>query len=249
VRLFSFNCNKLKLTITLITVGFVILALSCIFCLLAQDNYQGLYFPKYNIDLGELDYDMETKTSFPFKNKTSKLINIRTIKADCRCTDASASKKAISPGESGQIAVTFRSSNQAGPENHKIVVFTDAPNQEINRLSISALVDPKIETVPRSISFGRVEGSQDVKSREVAVLSRFRGLASVVDVSTSSPYIKARFQEKDVSYKREVGRVTIELCGEPVSGKLSETVFLKTNTEKGLIETKIKVFADIVRKQ
>ena len=232
--------------IMLISASVVFVSLGCIWGLFPQRNYQRLYFPEYNKDLGELDYDTEIKTSFHFKNTSSELINIKKVKADCRCTDASTSKTKIYPGESGTIEVTFRSSNRSGPENHKIAVFTDAPEQEVVSLSISAAVNPELEIIPRAISFGRVIDTQNVPPREVSVVSRFRQPARIINVSSSNPYIKATLLEKKPIHNRETGRIKIELCGNPPSGELNGNVAVTTLTEKGIINSSIKVMADIL---
>lgn len=216
------------------------------FWLFHEQGDKGLSFQNYHIDLGKLDYDTETKATFNFKNTTHNLINIKKVKADCKCTDAYANKKEIHPGESGFVEVTFRSSNQSGPENHKIWVSTDIADQEKIILGISAVVDPKLEIIPRAISFGRVRNVQEVNPREVSVVSRFRQSARTISVSSSNPYIKATLLEKQAAHKREAGRIKIELCGNPPSGQLDGNVVVTTRTEKGVVNSSIKIMADIL---
>jgi hypothetical protein len=142
--------------------------------------------------------------------------------------------------------VTFRSSNRSGPENHQITLFTDAPDQEVIKLFISAIVDPKLEIIPRAISFGRVRNTQEVDPREVSVVSRFRRLPEIISVSSSNPYIKATLLESKPAHSREVGRIRIELCRNPPSGEFNGNIFITTRTEKGVINSTIKVVGEIL---
>ncbi|MHC4647911.1 MAG: DUF1573 domain-containing protein [Planctomycetota bacterium] len=209
-------------------------------------RYKGLHFQQNHLDLGELDYDTEIQATFPFKNTGPKLISIKKVKADCRCTLASAGEQQVYPGESGSIDVTFRSSNESGPEKHEIVVVTDPPSPELIKLTISAVVDPKIEIIPRAISFGRVKQAQTVSARTVAVVSRFRGPAEIVGISTSSPYLKAAILDEKQVGSREVARIKIALLATALPGRLDSRVVVETRTEAGVIHSSIRILAEIV---
>jgi hypothetical protein len=213
-----------------------------------EQGNRGLFFHNYHIDLGTLDYDSEIKATFNFKNTTRNLINIKQVKADCKCTNAYANKKEIHPGETGFVEVIFRSSNQPGEENHKIWISTDIPDHEKTILSISAVVDPRLEIIPRAISFGCVRNVREVNPREVSVVSRFRQSARTVSVSSSNPYIRATILGKQAANKREAGRIKIELCGSPPPGKLNGDIVLISETEKGIVNNTIKVMAMIENK-
>ena len=207
---------------------------------------RGLLFSKHHIDMGELNYGQDVTANFPFKNTASKPIKITKLHGTCQCTDISADKMEVLPGETGTIAVTFRSANRRGPENHKVAVLTDVPEQEPIELSLSAVVDPRIELIPRALSFGHVTVLKDVKSREISIISRFREPAKTISVSSSNPYIKATLLSKKPSHSTEAGRISIELCGKPPSGKLEGDIAIKTRTEKGIVSNSLKVMAEIL---
>lgn len=224
------------------------LSLGCLFLMLhikATSN-RGLLFTKNHIDLGELNYGQDVTANFPFKNTASKPIKITKLHGTCRCTDISADKMVVLPGETGTIAVTFRSANRRGPENHKVAVLTDVPKQELIELTLSAVVDPRIELIPRALSFGYVAVLEDVRSREVSIISRFREPAKTISVSSSNPYIKATLLSRKPSHSTEAGRIRIELCGKPPSGKLEGDIAIKTRTEKGIVSNSLKVVAEIL---
>lgn len=225
-------------------VSFSLIAM--IFFITIQKEEKGLVFDSKHIDLGELDYNTEIKTKFYFTNNFHDTINVKKISADCKCTNTSINKKEIKAGEKGFVEVIFTSSHHSGPENHKILVSTDRAGQEKIMLGISAVIDPKLEIIPRAISFGRVRKVQEANSREVSIVSRFRQSAITMSVSSSNPYIKATLLEKQAAHKREAGRIKIELCGNPPSGQLDGNVVVTTQTEKGIINSSIRVVADIL---
>jgi len=239
--IFGNKRNIIALFAIVVLVGF-----ACALFLSHDKKDQALRFRKHHLDFGELDYDTEVKASFSFKNTSSNLINIEKVKADCRCTDVSANKEQVLPGEEGLIEVTFRSSNTSGLENHQIFVHTDSPNQETIKLTISALVAPKIEMVPRAISFGRVLNVQDTNPRQVAVISHLGQPPQAIHVSSSSPYVKATLLDRQPVSSRQVGRIKIELCGAPPAGHLKERVLVTTRTKERIINSSIKVVAEIM---
>lgn len=243
--------KKRRKTIIFVLLAIILptsLSLGCLFAMIhiKSQSSRGLVFEKYNVDLGELNYDMEVKVSFPFKNATSDIIKIRKINADCRCTDVSANKKEILPGEAGIIDVNFTTSNRRGPETHSIAVVTDSLKQEVVKLTISAVIDPQMELIPRALSFGRVSSIENSMPREVSIVSRFREQGKTIGVSSSNPYIKAMLLSKEPAHSREAGRIRVELCGKPPSGKLEGDIAVITRTEKGIVNSSIKVVAEIL---
>lgn len=224
------------------------LSLGCLFLMLyiRGGSHKGLIFSTYHIDLGELNYGEDVTANFPFKNTACNPIKITKLHGDCRCTDISADKMLVLPGETGTIAVTFRSANRRGSESHRIAVLTNAPEEELIKLTVSAVVDPHIELIPRALSFGRVGALQDAKPRQVSIISRFREPAKTIGVSSSNPYIKATLLSKERTHNREAGRIRVELCGKPPSGKLEADIAVITYTEKGIINSSIKVVAEIL---
>jgi hypothetical protein len=264
--------RKIILYVSIVVILPASLSLGCLFFMLhiKTVSNKGLLFSKKHIDLGELNYSQDVTANFPFKNTASKLIKITKLYGTCHCTDISADKMEILPGEEGVVSVTFKSASRRGPENHKVAVWTNAPGQEHIELTLSAIVDPRIELIPRAISFGQVEVLEpvvvdpliklipralsfghvavleNVKSRDVLIMSRFREPAKTISVSSSSPYIKATLLSKEPSYSTEAGKICVELYGNPPSGKLEGDITIKTRTEKGIVSNSLTVMADIL---
>ena len=245
--------TKLNRRKTLFFISFVIilpisLSLGCLFLMLHKKavSNEGLHFSSHHIDLGELNYGQDVTANFPFRNTASKPIRITKLHGDCRCTDIESDKKVVLPGETGAVTVIFRSANRRGPETHNVVVLTDSPQQELIKLTLSAVVDPHIELIPRALSFGRVGDLRHVKSREVSIISRFREPARTISVSSSNPHIKATLLDLEPAHSREAGRIRVELSGKAPSGKLESDIKVTTRTEKGIVNNSLKVVAEIL---
>ena len=136
----------------------------------------------------------------------------------------------------------------AGPvqEDHRILVYTGSGEQEKIVLGISAVVDPRLEIIPRAISFGRVRNGQEANPREVSIVSRFREPAQIISVSSSQPYIKATLLPRKAAPKREVGRIRIELCADAPCCKLDGNIVVTTGAENRMVNSSIKVVAEIL---
>ena|GEM_PF-4806940 len=222
------------------------LAVLSTYLVLHTSESPALIFPQTRLDLGDLDYDTQANASFPFKNTTSTVLRIKAVKADCGCTDASTSKSVIYPGEEGTIDVAFRSQNKSGPQNHRVIVQTDCPGQETVDLTVSAQVNPRIQLIPCALWFGQIHLTNRPDPREVSVISRFDKPAKTVSASSSSPFVKALLLDAKPAHGREVGRIRITLCGNPPPGNLNATVLVKTQIEKGLVSSSLRVAAKVV---
>lgn len=238
-------------TILYVSVAVILPASLSMSCLLLMSHMKGaknkgLVFTRYDIDLGELNYGEEVTANFSFRNTASKPIKIAKLQGDCRCTDISADKTLVLPGDTGAVSATFRSADRRGPESHRIAVLTDALEQEPMKLTLSAVVDPHIELIPRALSFGLVGVLQETKPREVSIISRFIEPAKTIGVSSSNPYIKATLLSQEPTHSREAGRMRVETCGKPPSGKLESDITVTTRTEKSIVRNSLKVVAEIL---
>jgi len=206
---------------------------------------KNLYFKKYHINLGELDFNKTKKINFYFKNFGSHSVRIRSIEVDCSCLKVSPYEKEVSAGKAGVINAIFVA-NQIGSVNRKIMIITDDASQKVIRLSVSAIVkEPPVKVVPPSITFGRVLGVQNAGSKIVSITSNLDRHKIMSAVSCNS-YIKASILKNTSYQSREVGRIKVILCGEPPSGRIEGEVIVKIQTAQGVVKSTIKVSADIV---
>jgi hypothetical protein len=233
-----------KLALCLVLVPMLVSAGVCLFFLMPRDR--GLVFECLHKDIGELDYRTQVTVSFLFRNTSRRLVHIRKVVPSCNCLSATASEDRIRSGGTGTIHVTFRSSYRSGAENHRVAVLTDSPAPSSRILSISALVNPDVELIPRAISFGAVVRVQDVAPRSVAIVSRSSRPARILGIRCRVPYLAAVLLDTKPAYAKEIGRICVALSGCPPHGDFRQLVDITVQTEKGVVTKSLVVFGTFV---
>jgi len=79
----------------------------------------------YTWDFGRIREGQIVKHSFLLENKSNKVLNIRGVNTSCGCTASEIKKKALKPGESAEVAVSFNSKGYSGEVKQFIYVNTD----------------------------------------------------------------------------------------------------------------------------
>ncbi|MDY0054084.1 MAG: DUF1573 domain-containing protein [Bacteroidales bacterium] len=78
------------------------------------ENTTIIKFEREIVDFGKLNDGEKVTCSFKFKNAGKSDLIISSVSANCGCTVADYPREPISPGEEGQITVTYDSSNSSG---------------------------------------------------------------------------------------------------------------------------------------
>jgi len=78
------------------------------------ENTTIIKFEREIVDFGKLNDGEKVTCSFKFKNAGESDLFISSVSANCGCTVADYPREPISPGEEGQITVTYDSSNSSG---------------------------------------------------------------------------------------------------------------------------------------
>lgn len=204
-----------------------------------------LRFERYHIDMGVVDFGARAKLNFPVRNMSSREVEIRKVVADCSCAYAEADKRVLLPGESGTIEVGFQAAHQRGPVAHDVFVLTDMPSQEKIRLTITGIVDPKVEAIPHIVSFGHITDPRNSPVREVVVVSRLQASILTATVTSLNPFIKATFHRNEAMQSPEVGKVRIRLLpGSPVK-TLCGVVTISVETKNETASCSLKVLAQV----
>lgn len=73
---------------------------------------------------------------FEFKNKTKKTLKIENISTSCGCTVSEVKKKQLSPGESAEISVKFKTKGYKGATKQFVYVATDDPAEPLVRFTV-----------------------------------------------------------------------------------------------------------------
>lgn len=127
-------------------------------------------------DFGKVKQGAELTYEFVFKNDGDAPLHIKGVESSCGCTAALATEKAVAPGKSGKIKVTFSSLGYAGEVVKYIFVDTDDPNSPRVQLKIAAAVNvppqPRIDLDRYSLDAGLLVEGEDL---EAAMGIRNRG--------------------------------------------------------------------------
>ena len=112
------------------------LTLTC-FGMISAKKYPEIQFEKTTIDLGTFSMDEAVqKCVFKFTNTGKAKLVVNQVHTSCGCTVADYPKDPISPGGTGEIAVTYNGTGKMpGRFKKSIQVFSNAKN-ELTRIFI-----------------------------------------------------------------------------------------------------------------
>ena len=122
-----------------------------------------IYFPKTTLHLGNLFQGQRVQKVFEFYNKGTAPLHIRSTHASCGCMGVKViPSQTIAPGERGEVAFGFDSSQFTGHVVRTITLDSDSPNPgqrggSTQVLTLTANIHPELEVIPPLISLGTVE--------------------------------------------------------------------------------------------
>lgn len=91
-------------------------------------------------DFGRVREGQIVKHAFSLKNESDKTLTIKDLHTSCGCTASEIKKKALGPGESTEILVSFDSKGYSGEVKQFIYVNTDDIDNPVIRFIIKAEV-------------------------------------------------------------------------------------------------------------
>jgi hypothetical protein len=91
-------------------------------------------------DFGAVPLRAKVAHRFGVRNIGTDTLKIAKVRATCQCTTSPLKKKALGPGESTWIEITFDSKNEAGPVTTEAFVESNDPVDTLVELKISANV-------------------------------------------------------------------------------------------------------------
>ncbi|HEX5150907.1 MAG TPA: DUF1573 domain-containing protein [Parafilimonas sp.] len=92
------------------------------------------------INFGSIRAHDSVNLKFEFTNVGKTLLFVFNTRTTCGCTITDAPKEPVSPGNSGFINVIFKSGNQTGEINKRIVVVTNTKNGHHSNLIIRGMI-------------------------------------------------------------------------------------------------------------
>lgn len=103
-------------------------------------NVTSLEFDKVLHDFGDVESEVENRTSFIVTNTGDKPLIISDVSATCGCTTPKKPEKPIAPGQSDEIVVTFKSKPTQKNEIKKTVTVTANTADKVHKIDIRAFV-------------------------------------------------------------------------------------------------------------
>jgi len=107
---------------------------------LAKETQTTVKFDKIVHDFGEVQPEVENKTTFRLTNTGEHPLIVENVEASCGCTTPKKPEKPILPGKSDEIQVSFKSNPGQTGEQNKMVTVTTNTEERIHRLEIRAFV-------------------------------------------------------------------------------------------------------------
>jgi len=107
---------------------------------LAKETQTTVKFDKIIHDFGNVEPEVENKTTFRLTNTGNHPLIVENVEASCGCTTPKKPEKPILPGKSDEIQVSFKSNPGQTGEQNKTVTVTTNTEERIHRLEIRAFV-------------------------------------------------------------------------------------------------------------
>ncbi|MEW6509959.1 MAG: DUF1573 domain-containing protein [Bacteroidota bacterium] len=108
-------------------------------------------------DLGRVYRGSVIERLLTLKNTGSDTLHLARVDVSCGCTGTMVSSKAIPPGGSGTLKITFNSKNFAGPVHKTVTVRSNAAGHEETVISFTADVVDEILLTPQNLLFRNAE--------------------------------------------------------------------------------------------
>jgi uncharacterized protein (DUF58 family) len=160
--------------------------LGCLFLLIAVP---ALATPVISVekplhDFGSVTQGQKVDHLFTVKNRGDEPLVISQIRTSCGCTAATLSSKTIPPGKSGEVKVTFDSTNFAGQVTKTIHLDSNDPHNPATELVMQGKVSEIIAVKPRTLNLGAIKAG----SKKEAVLTlENKGSKPFVVTAVQSP--------------------------------------------------------------
>lgn len=135
-------------------------------------------------DFGTVTQGEKVDHLFAIKNRGDEPLTINQIRSSCGCTAATLSAKTISPGKSGDVKVTFDSTNFAGQVTKTVYLDSNDPRNPSTVLTMQGKVSEIIAVNPRTLNLGSLPAGT---RKEVPLILENRGSKPFTITSVHSP--------------------------------------------------------------
>lgn len=150
---------------------------------LVHTAYGGLKWEQNQIELHPVPGDATAVGTFRYFNDGKEVVHIKSVHTSCGCTTTSKMKDVVAPGESGEIAATFKIGGSTGVQQKTVQVETDDASAPLTVLTLRAVIPQMLELKP---SFVYWENGEPAKAKTIAVKMAKESGAKNINVSSSS---------------------------------------------------------------
>ncbi len=222
------------------------------------DKVPNISFSETVFDFGSVYQGEEVIHAFKFQNAGDATLNISRVQASCGCSRAEASLKEITPGQSGEIEVTFRTAGFKGRQSKNVYVYSNDPLNPTVKLYIKGEVKLEVEVKPRTLMFGDVAKRARI-TKQIEISQKGEKELLINKVTADKKYLQIDGIEKKEQNGKNVYLVKVTLAldqsafdsvvNSPASRRyLSDVIEINTNLErqkKILIPTQARILPDI----
>lgn len=135
-------------------------------------------------DFGTVTQGEKVDHLFVIKNRGDEPLSINQIRSSCGCTAATLSAKTLPPGKSGEVKVTFDSTNFSGQVTKTVNLDSNDPRNPSTVLTLQGKVSEIIAAVPNPINLGSLKAGS---RKEVVLKLENRGSKPFTVTSVHSP--------------------------------------------------------------
>lgn len=180
-------------------------------------------------DFGTAKQNAELKTTFTLKNEGRSTLTFE-LRADCGCAAATTDVKALEPGESTPVRMSFRTQHYVGPVTKRIRVLSNDAVEPSLEIKVKVDVSEGVVVDPAYFYFGYVEAGT---APSLTIKVQWKdGVGTPFELTSS----EAPGLDVDVTTKKfdtapwHGYEVTTTFRKPPPIGRASGTVILRTNS-------------------
>lgn len=172
-----------------------------IYFFVAVPAFAQLAWETKQLDFKSVASDENITAKFRFQNAGQQPVKILYISTSCGCTTAGTAKKIYSPGEKGEVEVTFTFGGRRGLQNKVIVVQSDDPKEPSVALMLKVDILEVVKVRPTFL-FWQQGGSKAPQILNLKMDDKIP--AKIVSVMSSSPNFSAELRPADKGKDYEV---------------------------------------------
>lgn len=185
-------------------------------------------FENTQVDFGTLGQGKSVDLIYRFRNTGDQELTIGNIHTSCGCTNATALKRSLKPGESSEIRAKFNSGSFRGKITKTITVETNDPGNRAVQLMVVGYVKPSVEVFPQSINFGTLKKGRTFQ-QTVVLKPEDPGKFTIRSVDARAPFITVG---QPVRSKSVPGAWELHVKVDPASvkpGRIYEMIQIRTD--------------------